>query len=870
VVIPKLYDGRDRTFFFFNYDGYKNRPGSSGFLVTVPTAQMMTGDFRGIAKIYDPTTTRTLPNGTVVRDEFQCNGALDVICPNRFSAISKNFLPLLPTPDFPGLVNNFTGRLPGAPSTNEYNITLRFDHTISKKQNISFSYAGGPGSSSPSAGNINGLLGPLTAARDFIFSEVVTRFSHTYTVSPTLVNHFTAGFNRDKTVFTDPQEGVNWPDKLGFKGLVPKNTMVSVDFLSDGLVPLHPATFVGSFFENNNNTAFEDTLSWIHGKHSFKFGADIRMSGDNTGVASVPGDFQFTSLTTGLPGVPSTGQAFASFLIGATAGGSQSIQGAGSTGDRWHYLAWYVQDDYKATSKLTLNLGLRYDLPRSRYEVFNRLSTFDPTVPNPGAGNIPGALVFAGFGSGKCNCRSFTDADYKEFGPRFGLAYQLNDKTVFRGGYGLFYTAGGNVGGNAEHGSPLGWSASPSVQSPDGGVTPALYWDNGYPQNFQTPPLFNPTFANGGPINWYMKPGGGRAPYYQNWNINLERQIRPSFLVSAAYAGAKGTRLPTGLQQTDQVNSKYLSLGNLLSADISSPQAQAAIAAGTIPPPPYTGFTGSVAQSLRPYPQYASVDIQNPLDGNSTYHSLQLRLDKRYSNGLQFLVAYTASKTIDNGGSILNGFFGSSGRDQFNRRIEKSLSVNDVPQNLVINYTYELPFGARKRFINHRGAIDKVVGGWQVSGISTYHRGVPIEFVVNNSLGLFNGRNNPDRVPGISPRSNISLSNFNVFGGDSYINLAAFRDPAPFTIGNGPRTWGDLRQPAFYDENVALMKRTYINERANVEFRWETFNALNRTSFVVVTTLRNFPVNIDSGGAGQFSGAQLTGRQMQFSLKLNF
>jgi hypothetical protein len=867
IIIPKVYNGHDKTFFFFDYNAYRNRPGAPGSRVTVPTPQELAGNFQGVAKIYDPATTRTLPDGTVVRDEFQCNGQLDIICPNRFSAISSNFFPLIPKPDFPGTVNNYQARYPGSPQTNNRDITLRLDHRISDKQNVTFSYAGGPVYSTI-AGTTNGLLGALEDYQPLQAYETVVRLSHTYTLRPNLLNHLTLGFNRDDTFNPDPQFGQNWPAKLGFKGLVQNNTMVSVEFESGGFANWHTYLNTEAFGEINNTWTIEEQLDWIHGKHNVKFGADIRRLGDNIFGNGAPGDFMFNSTETGSPGVPGTGNSFASFLLGATDVAAQDINAFGTTGDRWRYLAGFVQDDFKATPRLTLNLGLRYEIPFTHTEVYNRLSTLDPNLPNPGAGNYPGALTYAGFGAGRCNCTRLTNLDYREFGPRFGLAYQINAKTVFRGGYGLYYVSGGDVGGNAERGFPIGWAVSPVVFSPDGGTTPAFSWDSTFPlpPGFVPPPDLTPQFANGSAVNWTIRQQG-QAPYYQNWNVNLEREISPNLLISAAYVGTKGTRLPTGLYNPNQVNSKYLSLGNLLGADISSPQAQAAIAAGTIPPVPYPGFTGTVAQSLRQFPQYAGVNVTNDLSGNSTYNALQIKVEKRYSQGLQFLVSYTGSKTIDDAGSLLGGFYGSSGRDQFNRKIEKSLSVNDIPQNLVVSYTYELPFGPGKKYVSHGGAVGRVTGGWKVSGVSRYFSGTPIGMVVNDTLNLFNEQNNPNRVPGVKPRSNISLSNFDVLGGqDSYVNLAAFSDPASFTFGNAPRTLGDLRQPAFYNEDFGIMKRTDINERVNIEFRAEAFNLFNRVVFSLPS-----PENFDSPSAvGKIANQADVRREIQLALKINF
>jgi hypothetical protein len=869
VDIPKIYNGHDRTFFFFNYDGFRQWPAASGGLFTLPTPAELAGNFQGITHIYDPTTATTLPNGQVVKQEFSCNGQLDVICPSQFSAISKNFLPLLPTATNPNLlINNYVGVLPGKPESIEDSYTMRIDHTLSTKQNLLFSWGFGPQKSPLASGNVNGILGPLGGYRSYGGFEQVIRLSDTYSFTPNLLNRASFGYGRDGTLFKDIDQGGNWPTKMGFTNL-PGSTMPDIEFSTDGFAAWHPNGLTGGAINDTYQFLYEDMLTWVHGKQTFKFGADIRRGGYILNIYSLPGQFTFASTETGQQGIAGTGNAFASLLIGApNVAVIVNREALGTVDDFWTYWAGYIQDDYKILPKLTLNLGLRYDLPYGTMERYNKLSNFDPTVPNPGAGNIPGAQIYAGHGPGRCNCERFTNLATEEFGPRLGFAYQLTSNTVVRGGYGIFYVPGGDTGGNDIGSQPLGYQGVASAVTPNGGFTPAYYWDTPfpYPLGFTTPNL-TPTAQNGGGINWWIKNQGYQS-YMGNWNLNIQRQVTPDLMVSAAYVGSKGTRLSVGFLNPNQVNSKYLSLGSLLGVNIASPAAQAAIASGTIPAPRYAGFTGTVAQSLRPFPQYQGITVLNDLEGNSTYHSFQLFVQKRFSHGLQLLLSYTAAKTIDDvgfAGAIAGGW--AAGRDNSNRRIEKAVSATDVPQNLVLSYVYELPFGPNKRFVKHGGVVGKLVEGWQVSGIQIYQRGTPFTMVVNNTLNIFSSTNFPNRVPGVSPRSNIPLSQFNVFGGqDSYINLGAFSQPAPFTFGNAPRDWSNLRSPAIYNEDISLAKNTHIGERFGIEFRADAFNILNRVRFAVATT-QNFSSPKTVGKIGsQANGA----RQVQLGLKIRF
>lgn len=874
VNIPKIYNGHDRTFFFFNYDGFRQWPAASGGLFTLPTPAELAGNFQGIAHIYDPTTAVTLPNGQVMKQEYSCNNQLDVICPAKFSAISKNFLPLLPAATNPNLlVNNYVGVLPGKPESIEDSYTMRIDHAFSTKQNLTFSWGFGPQKSPLASGNVNGILGPLGGYRSYGGYEQVIRLSDTYSFHPNLLNRFSFGYGRDGTLFKDPQAGIPWPTRLGFTN-IPNNTMPDVEFATNGFAPWHPDGFTGGALNDTYQFLWEDQLTWIHGKQTLKFGVDARRGGYILNIHSDPGPFTFSSTDTSQQGVANTGNAFASFLVGAADSAGLRINAAGTVDDFWTYMAGYFQDDYKIRPKLTLNLGLRYDLPYGTEERYNKLSNFDPTVPNPGAGNIPGAQIFAGHGPGTCNCNRFTNLAVTEFGPRFGLAYQLTSNTVFRGGYGIFYTPGGDTGGNDIGSQPLGWAGSPSVVSPNGGFTPAWFWDTPfqYPAGFKVP-NFSPTIQNGGGNNWEIK-GYGNQPYVQNWNVNIQRQITPDLMVSAAYVGSKGTRLAAGLFRANQVPSNYLSLGNLLGQNINSAAALAAIAAGTIPGPRYAGFTGTVAQNLRPFPQYQGITVLNDLEGNSTYHSFQLMVQKRFSRGLQVLVSYTGAKTIDDvgGGGVIAGGW-ASGRDTDNRRIEKAVSAFDIPQHIVLSYVYELPFGPNKKFINHSGPVGKLVEGWQISGIQTYESGIPIGMSVTNTLNIFNGGNYPNIVPGVSPRSNVSLTDFQVFGPNpsNYINLNAFSNPAPFTFGNAPRELSNLRTPASYNEDISLTKHTHIKERVDVELRADAFNLLNRVVFAMgqgsVGAFQNFS---SPATVGKVSSQSNSGRQIQLGLKIRF
>ncbi|MGH9663812.1 MAG: hypothetical protein ACRD9L_05265, partial [Bryobacteraceae bacterium] len=318
-----------------------------------------------------------------------------------------------------------------------------------------------------------------------------------------------------------------------------------------------------------------------------------------------------------------------------------------------------------------------------------------------------------------------------------GFAYELNPKTVLRGGFGMYYAPGNaDAGLRASQSFGFGFNASPVFASTDSGVTPAFNWDNGIPQNFAKPPQISPTVANNSAVA-LMSRTDGRPPYFENWSIGLQRELPAHITLEANYVGVKGTRLGTGLIRPNELNPSYLSLGNLLTAQAASAQAQTAGVAV-----PYAGFTGSVAQALRPYPQYLDITSATNPNGNSTYHALQAKIQRRMANGLTGIAAYSWSKSISDGDVQAGG--GPVGQTYYNRRLEKAVSDTDVPQSLTLSFLYELPFGPGKRFLNHSGAVGKIFGGWELTAIHQYSEGAPSVLAATDTLPLFTNTLRPN------------------------------------------------------------------------------------------------------------------------------
>ncbi|PYV91032.1 MAG: hypothetical protein DMG05_08355 [Acidobacteria bacterium] len=850
---------KDKTFAFGYFNGFRYRAGAASALISLPTDAFRNGDFSSLRdsngnliQIYDPATTKPDGQGGFTRDPFPGN----IIPADRISSIAKDLQAFLPQPNRPGNFLNYTASGSTGTSTDQWG--FKVDHSFSSQNKVNFSLA----HSFYEDKGFTAFTGPMSGGGISSDPIWVTRLSDDWFIRPNLINHGTVAYNRNNNNFLPRDALAGCPAQIGLKGVNEGSFCPTLNITSFGQYGPGGVSIVP---ENGWN--FVDNMTWISGKHTFKFGFDIRANGDNTfSTNRDAGFFDFSYLETSFPGNASTGAGYATFLVGAADAGEAWVYGTGSIGNRSRYYALFFQDDYKVSPKLTLNLGLRYDIQKPRYEVANRFATFDPTLPNPGAGGRPGAIRFA-----TDSQRTFADTDWRQFGPRFGLAYSLNSKTVFRGGYGIYYSAGGASLPNGHLlGFTMGYQSNNRIVSTDGGVTPAFFLDQGFPvDRFPSPPFIDPSVVNNG-VPYYMAREDGHSPYLQNWNINIQRELPGRFLVDAAYVGSKGTRLISNLLPTNQLPTEALGLGNLLYANIDSPEAQAA---GI--PLPYPGFTGSVAQALKPFPQYSSITRPYENSGNSTYNAFQLKVTKQFSQGLALLLSYTASKILTDTESQLAVPFSTTAQDKFNRKAEKSISQNDYPHNLVLSYSYELPFGPGKKFLNQGGISGKLVGGWRFNAIQQYQSGAPLLVVVNNPLpGIGGNWLRPNLVPGAQKRSNVPASDFDP-AKDLYINAAAFSIPPPFTLGNGPRWYSDLRKFAYLNEDFSIIKRTSVTERINVEFRADFINAFNRVIFGSDTGGNQFAAQSnanlsDPGTFGRVSSQTNLPRTIQFGLKINY
>ena len=867
VWIPKVFNGRNRAFFFFSYERDITRTGSPSGLTTVPTAAERGGDFSqykgasgNVIPIYDPTTTQIVGT-TITRQQFPGN----IIPANRISNVAATLNKYLPNPTLPGETNNINVIGNGGANQNVYSI--KGDYAITPKSRLSglFSkqYFGSPDSTGP-------IPGPLGNNFNSAGTNKFYRLSHDQVFTPTLLNHVTFGWNNRSVIEYFPQryDAIPTADRaiLQLKGASTGNPTSNI---------LPPSAYnVGGgygeygFWINTDSPSrtanINEQLSWVKGSHNFKFGFEyLRADYRRINCNGCTGEADFSPNTTGLPGATSlTGNPYASLLLGAPASGNYNVAGDFSFGEP--YYAFFMQDDWKVNRKLTLNLGLRYELPYPKTEAQSRVSNLCLTCPNPAAGGIPGAVLFAGTGAGRTGQSSFLDVRTNAWGPRAGFAYQVLPTVVVRAGGGMFYVAE-REGGNADR-AEQGFQGSASITSPDGGYTPAFSLVQGLPAAPPVPNL-DPGLNLFGTVPFAAR-YAGLAPKMVDWNFTIEKAVGQNTVLRLSYQGTSGISLLSNRELLNQVDPKYLSLGSVLFLPISSPAAQAAGIKK-----PWAGFpdTQSVAQALRQFPQYTGLDHSVDADttGHSTYHAVSISVEHRYSNGFYLSGYYTFSKLISNvqgenpslGTFIANG--DTSTQNGYDRRADKSISDEDVPHHVVLAYTYELPVGTGKRFLTNAGKLTQgALGGWKLSAVHNYQSGYPLRVNSNLNTGLFSGQERANYVGG-QPMQNPS------WAGDPaaapFINPAAFARPAPFTFGNSGSNLPWLRSPALLSEDVTLAKNfPLFREGQRLEFKASAFNIGNRVQF------GGIDMNIEDINFGRVSSQANQARQVQLSLRAVF
>jgi hypothetical protein len=830
---------------------------------------MRVGDFSEWPyPIYDPATSQVV-NGVIVRQQFMgCDGkSPNVICPTdpRLAAsLAPGWLKLVPLPNRPGVTNNYLAPvgLADAYASQTDQWDMRGDQYYKDKDHFELTYH--------YRGTLpftqHALPVPLDNSNTRIpnYSHVA-RFNEDHTFSPSLLNHFALGYlDLITQVYNSSDGGVN---------LVP--TIPGVDNTHVSAIGIAGYTGYGGnagFWARRPAWIGNDMVTWIKGSHMIKVGFEYRnLQYPNRNWANSSGTFNFTTANTGILGVNS-GNAYASFLLGEVGSASAAFFTMPVQHPKQHVFGTFVGDQWKVSHKLTLNYGVRYDMYSPAFEGDNHMSFLDATGANPGAGGLPGRLAFAGngYGAASYGARFPERAHYfwEALGPRLGFAYALDNKNVLRGGYGLFVMQpflSGDSGAVAMD----GFNATISFSSSDGGLTPAFLLQNGFPQTgYQKPPVIDSSYLNGQVAPSDRDPDANRPGYTQQWNLTFEHQFSQNLYLGVNYVGNKGTRLPSNLEPLNALNPKYLSMGSALNAQFTA--GQTTLDGVNIP---YAGWVqqmkacpASVAQALAPFPQYcgvmASVD-ENV--GNSTYHAVEAKVEKRLSGGLSIFASYAFSKNLDDTDNVHPGGINGISPFQQHQRA-KGLSTTDSPQVFSATLTYELPVGKGKQFLNNGGILDKIMGGWQIASIGRASSGMPIQFTSStcNVPSQFAMSCFPGVLPGQSP---WAVSKGSWTPGEPLFNRAAFETPSSFNYyqGSGSRIT-NLRGFGYTNVDASLLRNIRITERFRLQLRGEAFDVLNLHAWARTPVV----TDVASPSFGLWNGTASPPRNIQVGGKLTF
>lgn len=878
VWLPRLYDGHDKTFFFFSFEQYRETT-KYNTIYTMPTLAYRSGDFRGAltgrklgtdplgrdimeGTIYDPATERIV-NGARVRDPFMgCDGqTLNVICTDpgsprytQLDPVALKIQNLIPKPTNSDLTNNY---LNPWDSPNIRTIpALKINHNLSNRTKLSFFWSAtriknlqAPG---PPGGD--GISSPVSTNRNTHQRSYIAQLAFDYTVTPTMVLHLTAGAqNLD---FRDPADNTNF-DQLKELGL-PGSLYTVFPFISGlsaargGMSARSISMATGNMgpYMQTKSVMFKPSgsasLTWVKDNHTFKFGAELRQEKYPTTLyAPSYGYYNFSAEQTGLPSTlgqnlqgGTVGFPYASFLLGRIADGNTGVPSS----PRLAKSAWsaYAQDTWKVTRRFTLDYGLRWDYQEYLKDPHGRVASFSPTTPNPSAGGLLGAVIYEGPGPGHCNC-DFAEVYPYAFGPRLGAAYQITRNTVLRMGFGVSYgqtatenQASWKVGSNNPYYAPAYGD-------------PAGLLRNGMP----TPPPWPVLDAGLYPFKGTLSAppvaidrNAGRPPRQIQWSIGIQREIFQNLVVEVSYVGNRGVwweandLINVNALTAERIASFGLDVNNaddrkLLTSTLSSSLA----AQRGFNKPPYAGFpmSATVAQSLRPFPQFAGTSTSAPAIkymwaplGKTWYDSLQAKVTKRYSHGLDFTGAFTWQKELTMGAEQQGNAMGVSGasvNNVFDRHVNKYLSMLSRPLTFVAAMNYTVP----------RWNIHKVVSwalrDWTVGATLQYASGMPIQApIAQNQLSSVLFQNTfANRVPG-EPLFTKDLNCHCIDPNKDFVlNPKAWVDPPAGQFGTGAAYYNDYRQQRRPSENMSLGRIFQLKEGVSLSIRADFSNIFNRT-----------------------------------------
>jgi hypothetical protein len=836
-VIPKLrynvFGGniggpirRNKTFFFFGYEGQRQRTGSTTTL-TVPTLLQRGGDFSQtynaqgrVIPIYDPNTTQTV-NGQLVRSVFAGN----VIPSARLDPVALKLLNYYPLPN--RAPDNITGannyRANGVTGLNGDFYIGKVDHVFNEKDRATARYLYNSGNNNNVSAYTNAAADPtgyILAHQQYIYSD------WTHVFGPTLVND--AIFNYGNRVAHALTQGVggNAIQDIRLAG-VSNNAFPYVT--AAGYSPL------GSQNQERRqypiqNYQYVDNISWTVGKHALKFGFEARKSLNyEVNLSTASGAFTFATTPTGLPTNSATGNGAASLLLGFPTAFSESATQVLNRSS-W-YLAGYVQDDCTISPSLTINVGLRWETDTPIVDANNRMNGFDSQAINPVSGK-PGVVKFMGVNGYRTDPYS---TDWNNFGPRFGFAWKpfKSTATVVRGGYGVFFAHPFDAGQPAA--ANLGFSVNAASNSPDNGITAPFYLASGVPvsatssalnDSFGAVPLGkNPTTAV-----TYFDPTR-RSGYAQQFNFDIQRELPGSFVAEATFLGSLSHKLANANLSINQISPAILG-------------------------------PGRSSQVNRPYPQFSNVSILSPSIGDAAYYGGFVRVQKTFSRGLNLVASYTFSKFLDNsfeGGSTVSqntlGLDTSPYSNFYNRTADWGPSANDIRHRFVFSSVYELPVGKGKKWLA-QGWLSQVVGGWTLATVTSIQSGPPFTAITQtNSTNAFSAASQRANVSG---DPNLSGDARSV---QQWFNVSAFSQPALYQFGNQGRNI--IRAPGLINVDASVLRDFTIVEGKRIQLRGEFLNATNHTNL-------NIP-NYAFGSAGFGSiTSSAPARQIQIGAQFDF
>jgi len=871
---------RDKTFFFFGYEGLNARTASASTF-SVPTEAWRSGNFAGLKNakgqnvtIYDPLTANVAGDGKYYRAPFANN----VIPESRMDKVGKALMQYYPLPNATP-VNQYTQSsnyyAVAAAPTDTFKMDSRIDQNWSDRFRTFLRVSLGGGETAQA----NLWKSVATPSGDGV-SQLAQRsisLDSTYTVSPTLIANVRYGFGRTRTDRAPFGGGFDFAKELGFPqemmSMAARNYVTFPVVSVESLSRLGQATFTAYNSQGMVHQA-SGSVTKILRRNTLKAGMEYRKSLLNfTQYDSPSGSFSVQQQwTRKMPTTWSDTEGFgAATLLLGNAGGYMSHEPALSAASG--YTAFYLQNEWKVTRRLMVSVGLRYEWESPRTERFDRLAYFDMYETSPMQGQVPadaclncgnlrGAMHFV-----SADRRQQAPTDRNNWGPRVGLAYYLGWKTAIRAGYGIAYApsalqAAGVSGGIGITGYKSNTSSTVSL---DSGITPWSTLSNPFRSGWNLPAgtSYGAGTDMGGQIDYTLFDSFA-TPYIQQWNFNIQREMPGKMVVEAGYLALRGIHLIDGDpgQYYNVLPTSYMQLGeDLLTKRVDNPFY------GKFPNPQTSLAqlkTVEVRQLLRPYPQYTDVRSMRKPIGSSMYHGMIIKVDKRFSNGFSFLVSYTAGKEMDDCAHSVNylGSITGTRLDPYNRKLEWSVGAMDVPQRLVTSYNFELPFGKNKPLLNHLPrAVNLLVGGWQLNGIVTFQSGNPLWITnVPNQTYIYTPaqRANAD---GRSARITGSRSVDEKLG--QWFDTTVFSIPAKMTLGTVGRTLPDVRRPGNRTTDFSLFKSVTFgpDHRWKAQYRLEMFNATNTPQFNGPNT------DIQSGSFGKITGAG-SARQVQMALKL--